>query len=280
MAQLSKHFMTGFLHDACAWVVVFVDAVTEAHEAERIILVFCTCNVLRNTVNRADFGEHVESCFVCTTVGWTPQTCDTSCNTCKWVRARRTSKTYGRSGSVLLVVSVQDEDTVHSAGQNRIYFVFLTWNCEAHVQEVGCVVQIVSWVNERLANVVFVGHCSNGRHLRDHAQGSNHALVWIGDVGAVMIEGRESSNGTGHDCHWVGVTTIAFEERAHLIVDHGVVGYAVNKVVLFCACWQFAVQQQVAGFQKVAVFSELFNRVTAVKQSTCVTIDESDLGFA
>lgn len=178
------------------------------------------------------------------------------------------------------MVSVQDEDTVHGACQNRIYFIFLTWNREAHVQEVGCVVQIVSWVNEWLANVVFVGHCSNGRHLRDHAQGCNHAQVWIGDVGAVMIEGRESSNGTGHDCHWVGVTTITLEERAHLIMNHGVIGYTMNKIVLLCACWQFAVQQQIAAFQKVAVFGELFNRVTAVKQSTCVTVDESDLGFA
>lgn len=77
------------------------------------------------------------------------------------------------------MVCVQDEDTVHGAGQNRVHLVFLTWHRETHVQEVGCVVQIVSWVNEWLASVVFESHGSDGWHLCDHAQGRNHALVRI-----------------------------------------------------------------------------------------------------
>ena len=41
-AEFAQNFMAGLLHDLGARIVVLVDAVTEAHQTERIVLILCT----------------------------------------------------------------------------------------------------------------------------------------------------------------------------------------------------------------------------------------------
>jgi hypothetical protein len=41
---------------------------------------------------------------------------------------------------------------------------------------------------------------------------------------------------------------------------------------------QFAIKQQIADLEEVAVLGELLDRITAMEQDALVTIDEGDLG--
>jgi hypothetical protein len=54
----------------------------------------------------------------------------------------------------------------------------------------------------------------------------------IGDVGRVVIEGRQGADHAAHDRHRVGVAAETGEEPAHLLVHHGVAGHAVVEIGL------------------------------------------------
>jgi hypothetical protein len=77
------------------------------------------------------------------------------------------------------VVGVQHENAVHGARENGVTFVFLAWHRKAHADEIAGVVEFVLWIDERLADRIFVGHRGECRHFRDHADGCDHALVGI-----------------------------------------------------------------------------------------------------
>ena len=62
-------------------------------------------------------------------------------------------------------------------------------------------------------------------------------------------------------------------------MDHGVARDAVVEIVLLRFGRQFAVEKEVADLQEVAVFCQLIDRISAVKQDAFVAIDEGDLGF-
>ncbi len=79
--------MGGLLHDLRARIIVFVDAVTKAHQAERIILVFCAANIFRDLVNGTDFGEHFQRGLVGAAMGRAPKAGNTSSNTGKRIGA-------------------------------------------------------------------------------------------------------------------------------------------------------------------------------------------------
>ena len=120
-----------------ARVVVLVDPVAEAHQAERIVLVLGAGNELRNAVDRADLRQHVQRGFVGAAVGRTPEAGNAGGDAGERVGARGAGQAHGRGRCVLLVIGMQDEDAVHRAGQNRVHLVFLARHREAHVQEVG-----------------------------------------------------------------------------------------------------------------------------------------------
>jgi hypothetical protein len=69
-------------------------------------------------------------------------------------------------------------------------------------------------------------------------------------------------------------------KKRHLLVHHRVAGHAVVEVGLLRLGRQFAVEQQIAGLQEVAVFGQLVDRIAAVQQHALVAIDVGDLGFA
>ncbi len=178
------------------------------------------------------------------------------------------------------MVGVQDEDAVHGARQHRVGLVVLGRHREAHAQEVRGVVELVLRIDERLADRIFVGHGGQRRHLRDHADRRDHALMRIRDVGGVVIERRQRADAAGHHRHRMGVAPEALEEPAHLLVHHGVAGDAVVEVGLLRRRRQFAVEQQVAGLQEVAVLGQLLDRIAAIEQDALVAVDIGDLGLA
>ena len=182
----------GLLHDAGARIVVLVDPVAEAHQAERIVLVLRLGDVMRNAIGRADLLQHLQRRLVGAAMGGAPQAGDAGRDAGERVGARRAGKTHGRGRGVLLVIGVQDEDPVERPREHRVDLVFLARHREAHAQEVRRVVEVVLRIHEGLADRVLVGHGGERRHLGDHAHGGDHALVRIRDVGRVVIEGRRA----------------------------------------------------------------------------------------
>ncbi len=95
-----------------------------------------------------------------------------------------------------------------------------------------------------------------------------------------MVECGHRADDADHDGHGVGVAAEAGKEPRHLFMQHGMVGYGVLKFAALCLVRQFAVEQQVAGLEKVAVFGQLVDRITTIEQGTFVAIYVGDFGFA
>ena len=174
------------------------------------------------------------------------------------------------------MVCVQDQDAIHCAFQHRVHHVFFTRGCEHHVQEVTGVGQVVTWVNERLAQGIFITHGRHGRHFGQQAERGDLAVTLVVDVQRIVVERRQGTGHAAQYCHWVRVAAETTEQMGDLVVDHGVAGYGRFKgFELFCG-WGLAVQQDVAHFQVRRLFRQLFNRETAVQQHAFVTVDKGD----
>ncbi len=172
------------------------------------------------------------------------------------------------------MVGVQDEDLVERVRQHRIDLVLLARHREAHIEKVLGEGERVLRIDEGLADGVFVGHRGQRRDFRDHPHRCDHALGRIVDVGGVVIERRQRADGCDHDRHRMGVAAETLEEPRHLLVDHGVMDHAAVEIFLLRLGRQFAVKQQVAGFQEVAVLGELLDRIAAVFEDAGVEYRE------
>ena len=234
----------------------------------------------RNAVDCADLAQHVERRFVGAAMRGPPETSAAGGDAGERIGAGGAGEPHRRGRRVLLVVGVQDEDAVHRARQHRVRLELLGRHRVAHAQEVGGIVEIVLGINERLADRIFIRHGGERRHFRDHAQRRDHALHRIGDVGGVVIERRQRADRAGHDRHRMRVAAEALEEAAHLLMHHGVARDAIVEVGLLRRRRQFAVEQQVTGFEEVAVFGQLLDRVAAVEQDAFIAVDVGDLGLA
>ena len=76
------------------------------------------------------------------------------------------------------------------------------------------------------------------------------------------------------------VAAEAGEEARHLLVHHRVARHAIVEIVLLRLGRQFAVEQEIADLEEVAVLGELVDRIAAVQQNAFVAVDEGDLRFA
>ncbi len=95
-----------------------------------------------------------------------------------------------------------------------------------------------------------------------------------------MIERSQRADRADQHRHRMRVTTETTEKELHLLVHHRVLGHGRDKRILLRLVRQFAVQQQIAGFQEVAIDCQLFDWVTAVQQFTLVAIDIGDRRIA
>ena len=155
-----------------------------------------------------------------------------------------TGQTHRGGRSVLLVVGVQDENPVHSPGQDRVGLVVLRRDAERHLQEVFRVAQFIARRHERLADRVFERARRDSRHLGDQPMGRNLALFGVIDIDAIVIEGRQSPDRAGHDGHRVGVTAEPAKEPVELRMQHRVIGDDLLELGEFFRVRQFAVWQK------------------------------------
>ena len=98
-------------------------------------------------------------------------------------------------------------------------------------------------------------------------------MLGVGDVRAVMVERRHTTNQTCQHCHGVCISTEATQKELHLLVHHGVGGNQAGEFCFFLRVGQISVQKQVASFHKVALSRQLLNGVATVEQFTFVAIN-------
>ena len=174
------------------------------------------------------------------------------------------------------MVGMQREDAVHGAGQDRVHLVFLARHGKAHVQEVRGVGQIVARIDEGLADMILVGHGSDRRQLGNHPVAGNLALARIVDVERVVVERRHGADNGNHDRHRMSIAAEALEKPRHLLMDHRVVRDRMLEGPALRLCRQFAVIEQVAGFDEVAVLGQLVDGIAAVQQHAFIAVNEGD----
>ena len=95
----------------------------------------------------------------------------------------------------------------------------------------------------------------------------------------VVIEGGEGADAGDHHRHRMSVATETVEETVHLVVHHRVASDPIVELGLLRCRRQFAVQEQIAGLEEIAVLSELVDRITPVEEHALVAVNIGDLGF-
>src|SRR4051812_35595454 len=78
----------------------------------------------------------------------------------------------------------------------------------------------------------------------------------------------------------MSIAAETLEEMPLLLVHHRVARDAVVEIRFLGGGRQFAVEQEIAGFEEVAVLGQLFNRVAAVEENTRVPVDIGDARLA
>src|SRR6516164_9239639 len=75
----------------------------------------------------------------------------------------------------------------------------------------------------------------------------------------------------------MGVAPETLEKPGHLLVNHGVMDYAIVKVLLLRCGRKFSVKQEITGLEEVAALGELFDRITTVFENPGIAVDIGDL---
>ena len=270
-----QHFVSGFFHHRRAGVKVFVNAVAETHQTVAVVFVFGAFDKFRNAINRANFLEHFKTGLVGTAVGRTPKTGNTRRDTGKRVRTGRRGEAHCRCRCVLFVICVQCENTVHRAGEDRVHDVIFGGVGKTHPQEIGRIIKVVARIHKRLTDGVFIGPCRNRWHFRDQTDGRNFALVFVRNVGGIVIKRRHRANHTDHNGHRVRIAAEATEKVGHLFVQHRVVCHEAFEPFKFSRGGELSVQQQVTHFEVVGFFCQLINGIATVQQFTFVAVNKS-----
>ena len=125
-----------------------------------------------------------------------------------------------------------------------------------------------------------VGRRGDGGHFPDQTIGLQQARFRIHDVERIGIERRQRRHRADEDAHRVGVVTEAFDELLDVLMDHGVMGDVPGPALHLRGGGQFAIDDQIGGFQIVNLFGNLLDRISPVAQDPLVPVDVGDIALA
>ena len=111
--------------------------------------------------------------------------------------------------------------------------------------------------------------------IRDRA-----TLVGIGKIRCFIVKCRQGADHADHHGHRMSVTAETLVELDHLLMDRHVPSDGKLETLFLSDVRQFAVFQQMGHLEKVALFGELLDRVTAIEELALVTVEEGDLRLA
>ena len=264
--------------DAGARVVIFVDAVAEAHEFGFAGL--DALDEIRNFLHGTNFHQHANDFFVGAAVERAVERGDCRGRGGVRIDVRATDAADGVGGAILFVVSVEDEEDVESVFESGIRAIPRFGGAKQHVQEIAGIAQIVVGIDERHTERVAVGEGRDRGHFADQAIGLFLARLGAEDVFGVVIVRRECGDGGDQHAHGMGVVMEAVEKFLDALVNECVVGDVIGPRLELLGGGEFAVEEEVRGFEVGALFGEIFDRVAAIAEDAGVAVDVGDLADA
>ena len=114
--------MSQIFQNFCAWIMIFINSVTEAHQSKRVAFILRPINPIRNVFNILNLFQHIQARLIRSSMHGPSQTCNSSGDTCIRVRQTRPSDSDCRRTRVLSVIRVDHEDYVHCFGNCFVYF--------------------------------------------------------------------------------------------------------------------------------------------------------------
>ena len=266
------------LDDARSRVVVFIDAVSEAHQFRFAGLY--TFDESGHVGERANLHQHAKHFFVGAAVERAVQRGGGRGGRGERVHMGTANASHRIGRAILLVVGMQDKKHVERALQRRIRTVFELGRLKQHVQKIPRVTQFVVWIREWHAQTVPVGKCRQRRHFADQPVGLLASRFLIEDVLRLGIKRRKRGDGGNHHTHRVSVVVEPIQEFLDGLVDKRMVRDVVGPLIELRAIGQFTVQNQIGGLEVSAFLGQLLDGISAVPQDAFVTVNECDLTMA
>ena len=262
--QFLQHLQADLTDDLGARVVILVDTMTEAHQAERVVLVLGLVDILFDLAGIADLFEHVEYRLVGTAVCRSPKRSHAGRDAGEGIGARTAHQADRRGRGVLLVVRMQDEQQIHGALGQGVHVVILARRAEHHVQEVTHIAEPVARIHRALSDIMLIRSRCDGRHLGEQAECRQLAMLMVLHVDGIVVKTGQGPDHADHHGHGVGVVMESLEEAQQGLVDHGVVHDRIGELVELVAARQFAVHQQIGDLQETRLRRQLLYRVAPV----------------
>ncbi len=114
------------------------------------------------------------------------------------------------------------------------------------------------------------------RHLGDQPDGLQAPGLAREDVLGVEVEGRERADRADEHAHRVGVVLEPLHQLGDVRVQHGVLHDVLGPLLMLRLGRQLAEEDEIGGFEEVAVLGQLLDRVAAVEQDALVAVDIRD----
>ncbi len=275
--ERAEDLVGGGLDDRGSGVVVLVDPVAEAHEADlRRLVLDLHHEVVGVLAALLERGEHLEHGLVGAAVEGTEEGVDARRHRREEVGLRGADEPHGGGRAVLLVVGVQDEEEVERLDHGRVELEVGRGHAERHPKEVLDEAEVVVGVEERLPDRLLERVRRDGRQLRQQADRRDLDLLVVEGVEAVLVEGRERRDRRGQHRHRVGVAREALEEALEVLVEHRVLAHPLLEVGELGGRGEVAVDEEVGGLEERRVLRELLDGVSPVAQDPLVAVDVGD----
>ena len=277
LAVLGQQLVADFLDDLRPGIVVLVDAMAEAHQAELVVLVLGHVDVLAQVAAVGqDHFEHVDAGLVGPAVPFAPQRADAGGDGRKQVHVARADHAHRRGAAILAVVGVQDQQQVQGVDEIGVHLISFAGHGEHHVQEVLAVGQMVLRIDERLADRLLVAERRDGGHFGQHAVDGQLLLLGIARIERILAVDRQRADDRTEDRHRMGVGRKAGENRLHPLVQQRVRADVSAKLLELLGGGQFAVDQQVGHFGEVAALGDHLDRITAIAEDALFAVEKGD----
>ena len=264
-----------------AGVVIFVDAVAEAHEADAGAFLLGHFDIFFGGETAVvNLAEHFEDFDIGTAVEGAPEGADAGGDGGEEVGFAGADHADGAGGAILFVVGMEDEDEVEGVFDFGVNEMALVGHGEHHVEEVGAVAEGGVGVGVGKAADAAVGVGGDGADFGDEACGGFFKEDVIGGGGEFLVKAAEGVDHGGHDGHGRGIGGEAFEVMLHAFVEVGGGGEAGAEARELIAGGEAAEDQEPGDFDEVGCCGKFFNGDAAVAEDAGVAVNVGDGGLA
>ena len=156
--------MTLFFNDLRARIECFIDPVSESHQAGRTVFILDLRKKRVNAPAAFDTAQHFHDLLIRSAVKRTGKRGDPCGDRRIQIHLCTADRTDRRRRTVLFVVGMKNQQNVQDPDRFRRNLVRIHRRIEHHVQKVGAVTQVVTRIDNRLADTLFICH---RRHCAD-----------------------------------------------------------------------------------------------------------------